>query len=167
MIREISCPYTEDPVAWIMPTNFTGPPCQSILPSLLPPLPFVGMQPLACFPSQLRRRIVPDDKSNVDEASGLIEPARINWPCLENAKTRIRSSEPNLLSITIKFIEPWHRERGRRRGDVYICKRFHRSHSHTDYIFPWNFIDSNLESRSVPFLLVSFLSWFHSWSNHR
>lgn len=165
MIREISCPYTEDPGSLNYANKFHRPALPIDLASLLPPSPSVGMQPLACFPSQLRRRIVPDDKSNVDEASGLIEPARINWPCLENAKTRIRSSEPNLLSITIKFIEPWHRERGRRRGDVYICKRFHRSHSHTDYIFPWNFIDSNLESRSV--LLVSFLSWFHSWSNHR
>lgn len=135
MIREISCPYTEDPGSLNYANKFHRPALPIDLASLLPPFPSVGMQPLACFPSQLRRRIVPDDKSNVDEASGLIEPARINWPCLENAKTRIRSSEPNLLSITIKFIEPWHRERGRRRGDVYICKRFHRSHSHTDYIF--------------------------------
>lgn len=33
---------------------------------------------------------------------------------------------------------------------MYICKRFHRlAHTPTDYIFPWNFIDSNLEL--VPF----------------
>lgn len=84
MIREISCSYTSR-----IPGSLNYANKFRLADRSCPPSPFPRNATARVLPSQLRRRIVPDDKSNVDEASGLIEPARINWPCLENAEPAV------------------------------------------------------------------------------